>query len=59
MAAGYLLKDVRGKMNLPSHGKEFFHPAVSSFLHTAVSTFLHHSVNTFLHVPVRTFLQTR
>ena len=24
---------VRGKMNLPSHGKEFFHPAVSSFLH--------------------------
>jgi hypothetical protein len=50
---------VRGKMNLPSHGKEFFHPAVRSFLHTAVSAFLHSSVNTFLHVPVITFLLAR
>ena len=30
---------VRGKVNLPPHGKEFFHSTVSSFLHAPVSTF--------------------
>ena len=30
---------VRGKMNLPSHGKEFLHPTVSTFLHASVSSF--------------------
>ena len=29
--------NVRGKMFLPPHGKEFFHATVSSFLHLAVS----------------------
>lgn len=33
--------DVRGKMILPPHGKEFFHAAVSRFLHPSVRTFLH------------------
>ena len=36
---------VGGKVNLPPHGKEFFHAAVSSFLHPSVRTFLHDAVS--------------
>ena len=35
----YSSEAVRGKMNLPSHGKEFLHPTVSTFLHASVSSF--------------------
>lgn len=38
MVAG--LFAVRGKMILPSHGKEFFQLTVSSFFHCLVITFL-------------------
>ena len=31
------LTTVGGKVNLPPHGKEFFHAAVSIFLHPTVS----------------------
>ena len=48
---------VGGKVNLPPHGKEFFHAAVSSFLHLSVRTFLHNTVRTFLHCPVTTFFE--
>ena len=45
----FSIAGVGGKVNLPPHGKEFFHAAVSTFLHPTVSTFLHPAVSTFLH----------
>lgn len=53
------LKSVRGKMILPSHGKEFFHLTVSTFLHALVISFLHGMVSTFLHIPVSSFFKAR
>ena len=50
---------VRGKMILPSHGKEFFHLTVSTFLHALVISFLHGMVSTFLHLPVSSFFKAR
>lgn len=50
---------VGGKVNLPPHGKEFFHAAVSTFLHPTVSTFLHPAVSTFFTSPVSTYFNGR